>query len=52
MREKDKAKHKTITIHVRVSEQQLKAIDKIASKNYRNRADEIRKMIDEYTTRA
>ncbi len=46
MREKDKDKYKTGTIYVRVTKQQLEAIDKIALQNYRSRPDEIRKMID------
>lgn len=48
MREKIKEKHKTITIYLRVSEQQLKALDIMASNNYRSRCDEIRKIIDDY----
>ena len=51
MREKNKDKLKTVTLHIRLNKQQLELIDKVASKNYRTRADEIRKMIDEYTNK-
>jgi len=41
-------KLKTIVLGIRFTQEQIEAIDEIASKNFRDRSSEIRKAVAEY----